>query len=356
MVTPLRINYALRRPLELEAQFTVQGFTVLIGASGEGKTSLLRAIAGLLPAQGEPFSGLPPQRRPVGYLPQGYALFPHLRAWENVAFALPRGPRRRLQAMELLDRVQLTAVAEHYPRALSGGQQQRVALARALARKPQLLLLDEPTSALDPATRDEILAELVAEVHAFGLPTLAVSHDPHLAALADHMAVLSGRRIVQEGEPKDVLLHPSSPAVARLLGHRNVYTAVIAGRHPASGKPLMRWAEGGDVLLQAPEGCAAPVGATVLWMIAMQDVSLPPRKPGLTDGENLVQTRVDAVLPLGATCTLRLRMGRATVWASAPLSLVRFHGIAAGQALAVELRSEAVICWPGSAAQAAEGC
>ena len=198
----MRIDYRVEHPVRLRANFEVDGFTVLLGQSGEGKTTLLRAIAGLLPAQGEPFGGLLPQQRAVGYLPQGYALFPHLRAWENVAFALPRGPQRRTQALELLTRVRLVDVGEHYPSALSGGQQQRVALARALARKPQLLLLDEPSSALDAATRDDIMAELISEMHELGLPALAVSHDPHLAALADRMAVMSGRRIVQQGTPR----------------------------------------------------------------------------------------------------------------------------------------------------------
>ncbi|HWZ49211.1 MAG TPA: ABC transporter ATP-binding protein, partial [Herbaspirillum sp.] len=206
----MRIDYRIDSPVQLNATFEVEGFTVLLGQSGEGKTTLLRAIAGLLPAQGEPFGGLPPQHRAVGYLPQGYALFPHLRAWENVAFALPRSPRRREQALELLARVRLVEVADHYPTALSGGQQQRVALARALARKPLLLLLDEPTSALDAATRDEVMAELISEVHDFGLPTLAVSHDPHLAMLADRVAVMSERRIVQQGSPSEVLARPNS--------------------------------------------------------------------------------------------------------------------------------------------------
>jgi ABC-type multidrug transport system ATPase subunit len=91
--------------MRLEVNFEVEGFTILLGQNGEGKTTLLRAVAGLLPARGEPFGGLLPQQRAVGYLPQGYALFPHLRAWENAAFALPRGPQRRMQALELLARV-----------------------------------------------------------------------------------------------------------------------------------------------------------------------------------------------------------------------------------------------------------
>src|ERR1700738_3255766 len=149
----MRIDYRIEHPIRLDASFEVEGFTVLLGQSGEGKTTLLRAIAGLLPAEGEPFGGLLPQHRAVGYLPQGYALFPHLRAWENVAFGLPRGRQRRAQGLGALARVQLVDVAEHYPSALSGGQQQRVALARALARKPELRLLRGPRSGGGAATR-----------------------------------------------------------------------------------------------------------------------------------------------------------------------------------------------------------
>src|SRR5437879_11233137 len=90
----MRIEYSIDDPVRLEINFEVEGFTILLGQSGEGKTTLLRAIAGLLPAHGEPFDGLLPQQRAVGYLPQGYALFPHLRAWENVAFALDRKSTR----------------------------------------------------------------------------------------------------------------------------------------------------------------------------------------------------------------------------------------------------------------------
>ncbi|MCK9188619.1 ABC transporter ATP-binding protein [Acidithiobacillus sp.] len=222
----MEIRYLLEKPVTLDIQMGVRDFTVLLGHSGEGKTMLLKAIAGLIPARGHPFGDLAAEQRPIGYLPQGYALFPHLRAWENVAFPLPRGAGRRAQAMDLLTRVGLVDLAERYPAALSGGQRQRVALARALARRPKLLLLDEPTSALDMATRDEILDELIREVHEFGVPVLAVSHDPHLAMRADHMAVLLDGRVAQEGSPRAVFARPATTGVARLLGFRNF----LAGR------------------------------------------------------------------------------------------------------------------------------
>lgn len=227
----MRIRCAMSAPLALDVELQLDGFTVLLGRSGSGKTSLLKALAGLLPARTEPWDGLPPQRRPVGYLPQGYALFPHLRAWQNVAFALD-GPRaeRHGRAASLLDRMGLRDLAGRYPRELSGGQQQRVALARALAHEPRLLLLDEPTSALDAVTRDALLAELVDLIRAAGVPALAVSHDPQAAMLADRVALLAEGRVIQHGAPVEVLTRPVCVAAAALVGIPNLYRAKVVER------------------------------------------------------------------------------------------------------------------------------
>ncbi len=226
----------MQHPLALDISLQVRGFTVLLGVSGAGKTSLLKAIAGLVSAEVHPYGALAVEQRPIGYLPQGYALFPHMRAWENAAYPLPRGRRQRAEALALLERLGIAELAERYPAELSGGQKQRVALARALARKPELLLLDEPTSALDSATRDDVLDELIREVHEFGIPVLAVSHDPHLAMLADHMAILREGVIAQEGPPAEVFAKPRQIALARLLGFRNV----LSGRIAASEKPYLQ--------------------------------------------------------------------------------------------------------------------
>lgn len=342
----MRIDYRVHYPVRLEVNFEVEGFTILLGQSGEGKTTLLRAIAGLLPAQGEPFGGLLPQHRALGYLPQGYALFPHLRAWENVAFALPRGRQRRAQALELLARVRLVEAAEHYPAALSGGQQQRVALARALARKPQLLLLDEPSSALDAATRDEVMAELISEMHEFGLPALAVSHDPHLAALADRVAVMSGRRIVQHGTPDEVLSRPGSAAVARLLGHRNLFTARVAGHETNTGVTLLQWEAANGTTLRLPRQSELAAGQLVQWMIAPTAVRLPSLNPELHRINNPVSGRVESRLNLGAHFQVALRCGTERLWLAAPSNLVRHHGLETGSEITVDLRSESLLCWP----------
>jgi molybdate/tungstate transport system ATP-binding protein len=328
----MRIDYAIRHPIALDAAFDVEGFTVLLGASGEGKTLLLRAIAGLLPARGEPFGGLPPQDRAVGYLPQGYALFPHLLAWENVAFAL-RGKRRREQAMALLERVHLAHLADRYPATLSGGQQQRVALARALARKPGLLLLDEPTSALDASTRDDVLAELIAEVHEFGVPTLAVSHDPHLAALADQLVLLHERRIVQQGAPDAVQAHPASGAAARLLGHRNVFHGRIEAR---PGAPVLHWQAAG-LQLDLRADIALPAHADVEWTVAPEAIRLtdtdagPNRFAAWPEVRHVQAHRVE----------LCLRRGAARLWTQVPPGPVR------DGPLTLEIPAQAIRLWSG---------
>ncbi len=301
----MRIDYHLTHPIDLHAAFDVDGFTVLLGASGEGKTLLLRAIAGLVAAHGEPFGGRPPQHRAVGYLPQGYGLFPHLRAWENVAFAL-RGRNRRAQAMEWLERVHLSGLAERDPLTLSGGQQQRVALARALARKPQLLLLDEPTSALDPATRDDVIAELIAEVHAFGVPALAVSHDPHLAAIADRLVLMHARRIIQSGTPAEVHADPATGAAARLLGHRNVFHGRIDAD---AGSPRLIWDDAG-VALRLPHDADLASRGRIEWTIAPGAVHLLD-----SAAQGGIPARIEVRHIQEHTHQIGLRCGQARIWA-----------------------------------------
>jgi molybdate/tungstate transport system ATP-binding protein len=325
----MHIDYTIEQPIALQASFDVEGFTVLLGASGEGKSMLLRAIAGLVPARGEPFGGMAAQHRAVGYLPQGYALFPHLNAWQNVAFAL-RGAQRREQAMQLLDRVHMAGFAERYPLTLSGGQQQRVALARALARRPQLLLLDEPTSALDPVTRDDVVAELIAEVHDFGIPTLAVSHDPHLAAVADRLVLMHDRKIIQIGTPEAVYANPASGAAARLLGYRNVHRGQVIGTLEA---PRLVWPESG---VSFPIATHVTPGSEVDWTIAPDAIRLmDARKAAPDDIPASIEVRhVD-----GRHTQLGLRCGQARLWVAVAGNAV------IPESPAVHLPPEAIRYW-----------
>jgi len=229
----------------LEAHWTsAANIVALVGPSGSGKTLTLQCIAGLTkPAAGRIVSGgrvlfdsaahvdLRPQSRHIGYVFQGYALFPHMTVSQNVAYGLKTGSRERLsaRAREIIDRLGLTALCGRYPNELSGGQQQRVALARALATDPDLLLLDEPLSALDAPLRRELRAELVQALRDCGKPAVFVTHDLAEAYQLADVVVLYENGRTTDATPKDELLwNPSSERVARLIGARNILTGTVA--------------------------------------------------------------------------------------------------------------------------------
>ncbi len=209
-------------------------YCCLLGPSGCGKTSTLRMIAGhevvtsgaiVLGAQ--EVTGLPPAARGTAMMFQSYALFPHLTALDNVAFALKmRGiakPERRARAARLLELVAMQDFAARLPSQLSGGQQQRVALARALMREPQILLLDEPLSALDPFLRVRMRAELKRLQRELGMTFIHVTHAQDEAmALADLVVVMNGGRIEQQGTPREVFNRPRTAFVAAFVGRHNV--------------------------------------------------------------------------------------------------------------------------------------
>jgi len=204
----------------------------LLGSSGCGKTTALRAVAGFVtPDAGairiagrqvsSPAAVLPPEKRGVGVVFQDYALFPHLDVAGNVGFGLRRlgGAERRDRIARMLALVGLSGVGERYPHELSGGQQQRVALARALAPAPALLLLDEPFSNLDPDLRENLALELRDILKRAGTTTLMVTHDQYEAfALADTVGVMEGGRIAQWDEAYRLYHHPASRSVADFVG------------------------------------------------------------------------------------------------------------------------------------------
>src|SRR5690625_2854025 len=265
----LHVAYRIRSPITLDVSLTVKGFTVLLGGSGPGKTTLLMALAGLVPAHGSSYARLPPERRPVGYMPQRNALFPHLTVRDNVAFPLLHLPSadRLGRATRLLEGMELAHKAQALPHELSQGQAQRVALARALARAPELVLLDEPTSALDAVTRNAVMTEVIGKLRAAGVPTLAVSHDPAVARMGDRVAVLAEGRILQQGSPEEVFNRPENRAVAELVEFGGLHPGVLV----STGSPWMRIRTSLGVLRAAHRRGLQP-GQRILWCTRPEDV------------------------------------------------------------------------------------
>lgn len=264
---------------------------VLFGPSGAGKTQTLNAIAGLVtPDAGEitldgttffrkhrPGSPvhLPARKRQVGYVFQNYALFPHLTALENVAYALWRQPEAKQRALALLDQMHLAHLAHYYPQQLSGGQQQRVAIARALAAEPKVLLLDEPFSALDLAMRERLQKDLQTLQTELGLVVIYVTHSLDDAfAIGHRLAVMREGRVEQVGPIEAVFRQPASDKVLEILGIPNVFYAQVV-ETTAAGLRL-DW-EG--LCLEAPPQRVA-VGQMVRAYIRPEDIKiLYPDRP-----------------------------------------------------------------------------
>lgn len=219
----------------------------LLGASGSGKSTILRIIAGLEQADsgdvrwdGQSIVGTATHQRNFGLMFQDYALFPHLNVFDNVAFGLQmkQWPKNEIapRVDEVLGQVNLSGFAKRRVTELSGGEQQRVALARALAPRPRLLMLDEPLGALDRALRESLLDELRAILHHTGIPAIYVTHDQQEAfTIADKIILLREGQIAQAGTPPEVFAHPADGWVARFLGLGNVVRGKIVGRLQIEG-------------------------------------------------------------------------------------------------------------------------
>jgi molybdate transport system ATP-binding protein len=285
----LRID--IRRRLgatQLDVQLAAVAETVvLFGPSGAGKTSVLNAVAGLL----EPDEGtievaghvvfrragreqralaLPPRERRVGYVFQGYALFPHMTALQNVEFPMRHARDRRARALQLLERLGMAQYAAQRPDQLSGGQQQRVAIARALALDSTVLLLDEPFAAVDAATRERLMRELRELQRERGLTVIVVTHDIDDAFMTgDRLAVMREGRIEQVGPIAEVFMRPATNGVADAVGIRNLIEGRVAATVP---RLVVGWR---GTLLEAEHGDATlHVGDAVTAYIRPEDIKI----------------------------------------------------------------------------------
>jgi molybdate transport system ATP-binding protein len=334
-VETLELDIAVAlRSFELGVRLSVGAQTfALVGPSGAGKTTVLRAIAGLRrPDRGRIALGdwawfdaaakvdLPPERRSVGLVFQEYALFPHMTVRANVAF----GGASDSHVRELLDRVRIAHLADERPGALSGGERQRVAVARALARDPQVLLLDEPLSALDAHTRAVVRGELQDVLGALALPTLLVTHDfRDAAALADRVGVIVDGRLRQEGTAAELVAHPADAFVASFTGGN-----LLPGR--ADGGVEVALDAGGVVRAAVP--ASGRVGVAVYpW-----EVGIALQEPG--DGLNGLSGTVHGLALEGSR--VRLRIGEVVV--ERPAEEIERLALAAGATAWATFAPEAV--------------
>jgi molybdate transport system ATP-binding protein len=305
-VDALRVDLVLpRRAFDLELRLELERETVaLAGPSGAGKTSVLRAIAGLeRPARGAIVCGrerwfdaarridVPPERRSVGFVFQEYALFPHLTVAQNVAFG-GRRPRP-----DLLERLRIAELASARPDELSGGERQRVALARALARSPRVLLLDEPLAALDPHTRTRVREELHRLLRELALPALLVTHDfEDAAALADRVGVLVGGRLLQIAPPADLVAAPADAFVARFAG-----ASVLQGTAQKEANGLTRVRLSTGEVLYSTDSANGPVTVVVYpWEVALA------REPAPDSALNHVRGEIRSLVSIGNRARVRV--------------------------------------------------
>jgi len=316
MALDVHIAHSLRA-FDLDVELSVREQTLaLVGPSGAGKTSVLRAVAGLLrPQRGRVALGedvwldtsaridVPPERRRVGVVFQEYALFPHLSVRRNVAF----GGNANVDA--LLERFRITALADARPAELSGGERQRVAVARALARDPAVLLLDEPLSALDAFTRGHVRAELRQLLRGLGLPTLVVTHDfEDAAALADVVGVLVEGRILQLGSPADLVAAPADAFVASFTGANLLHG--VAGPGPAGLTAVAL--DAGFTAYTADAGSGAVAVAVYPWEVAIA------RETPDDSAVNHVRAPISSLVSLGNR--VRVRVGPITAEVTAQSS------------------------------------
>ncbi|MGW7550846.1 ABC transporter ATP-binding protein [Streptomyces rimosus] len=293
-------SFTAVHPLDLTVP--AGSFFALLGASGCGKTTTLRMIAGLeepstgtVELDGKDVTALPPYKRPVNTVFQNYALFPHLDIYENIAFGLRRRGIKSVkkQVEEMLDLVELGPMARRKPQQLSGGQQQRVAVARALINHPRVLLLDEPLGALDLKLRRQMQLELKRIQTEVGITFVHVTHDQEEAlTMADTVAVMNGGRVEQLGAPADLYENPATTFVANFLGTSNLIEAEVVA---AGGDDLLLTA--GETKLRLPAGrCRTTVrtGGKVLAGVRPEKISLAHADDagGVAEGRNRLTGRI----------------------------------------------------------------
>ncbi len=307
----VRLQKRFASGFALDAQFTASpGVTILFGASGAGKTTVLECIAGLLsPDAGRVIIGdrvlvdslagidLPPGKRCIGYVFQEPALFPHLTVEENVRYGLARleSSAAGERTGRILRSFRIEGLRLRKPAEISGGERQRTALARALVTEPRVLLLDEPLVALDAATKSHLMDDLRGWNESRRIPIVYVTHSrDEVFALGDRVVALEHGKVLAEGTPHEVLHAPQHEALAQLAGFENIVDAIVAALHEKQGTMTCRL-EPAAAQLEVPLGHAR-VGEPVKIAIRAGDILLATAPPQGLSARNVVTgiiTRVE---------------------------------------------------------------
>jgi molybdate transport system ATP-binding protein len=354
----VQLRQAAPIPLDLDFACEPNDVLAIFGASGSGKTTVLRSIAGLYrPAQTLVRSGqetwaesatnhsAPPHRRRVGFVFQDYALFPHLTAAGNIRTALGHLPRaqRQARAEQLLEVVHLRDRAKRQPRELSGGERQRVALARALAREPAVLLLDEPFAALDRAVRRSLQDQIDELRRSLDIPVVLVTHDlDDVVRLATHVLILERGRAVAQGTLEEVMSRPDLSWLNQAVGLGSVFDARVTAR--PVGHALVELAFDGGMLLVPHGSTVETPGTLVRVRIPARDVILASAPPtGLSLHNALTGTVTSITIDAaGAHAVVQLRIGHTLLLAEVTRDAVDRLGLAAGRAAYALIKSVSI--------------
>ncbi|MEM9146386.1 MAG: ABC transporter ATP-binding protein [Pseudomonadota bacterium] len=281
-------------------------FFSLLGASGCGKTTLLRMLAGFegvtsgeIFIDGHPMSGVPPHHRPVNMVFQSYAIFPHLNVRDNIAYGLRKQKLSRAERTrmvdEMLELIKLPGYGKRRANELSGGQRQRVALARALILRPKVLLLDEPLGALDKKLREQMQLELRELQRNVGITFVFVTHDQEEAlTLSDRIAVMSEGKVLQIDTPNGLYERPSTRQVASFIGTMNFFEGRVTGRESGTAAVNVRGL-GQLSLPVAPQG--PPEGAKICVAIRPEKLLLSPQRP--ETHRHVIEGTLDNIAYLG---------------------------------------------------------
>jgi molybdate transport system ATP-binding protein len=306
-VLAVRLRHRSSKDFSIDVEFDAPaGFTMLLGPSGGGKTTVLNCIAGLArPDSGriavgsrlffdsETHVDLPVAERRIGYVFQNLALFPHLTVEQNVQYGIKKLPvqERRQRMMALLESFRIAHLLGIKPNQISGGERQRVALARSLVTDPELLLLDEPLSALDLSTKATILDDLRGWNLDHRIPIVYVTHSPEEAfALGEHVVVVEAGRVIAKGIPPDVLRAPRQETIAQIVGFENVFDAVVLALDERQGTMLCRVGNDGREL-EVPLA-HAEVGSRIRVAIRAGDIIIAGERPHALSARNTFEGRI----------------------------------------------------------------